>query len=304
MADSTDAKIESIARGQHGLVTRAQLRAAGVHDSLIYRRLKTGRFQRIHWGIYRVGPVEAPRAQLMAAILACGPGAVISHTSAAVLWSLLPAITLAGSIHVSIPGRDVRRRDRLQTHRVNQIPKAEMTRVDGIPVTTPARTIVDLAGRSDRRQLERVVSRAERQNLADRSAVAIIATRNTRRPGVSTLMALLDAGQEISFTRSEAEDRFLAVIRGSGLPRPEVNVVVAGIEVDFLWKRERLVVEVDGYQYHNSRSSYENDRRRDGLLARSGYQVIRVTWKQITQRRDATLVLVAQALARTGAARP
>ncbi len=297
MIPSADAKIEEIAEKQHGLVTRAQILAAGVHNSLLYRRVRSGRLRRIHWGVYQVGSFERPRVREMAAVLSCGSDAVVSHRSAAVLWGLLPERPDIHPIQLSLT-RDLRRSGQIQTHRVRNLPKRQVTKMDGIPVTIPARTLVDLAGQASRRELERALARAKREGLTDRREVEDLASRAPTRTGVPTLLAFLGAGYEPAFTRSEAEERLLSLIRSAGLPRPTVNSEVVGFEVDFCWERERLIVEVDGYRYHSSRASHENDRRRDGLLARAGYQVIRVTWRQLTKERDATLVLVAQALVR------
>lgn len=297
MPPSSDAKIEEIAERQHGLVTRAQVLSAGVHSSLLYRRVRSGRLRRIHRGVYQVGSQGRRRAPEMAAVLSCGTGAVVSHRSAAFLWGLVPAPTEADPIELSLT-RDLRRKDRIKSYRVRSLPKSQVTKVEGIPVTIPARTLVDLACRASRRELERALAQAEREGLTDRGEVQRLASCSPTRPGVPTLLALLAAGHELAFTRSEAEERLLSLIRSSGLPHPSLNTEVAGFEVDFCWKRKRLIVEVDGYRYHSSKASYESDRRRDGLLAVAGYQVIRVTWRQLTEERDATLVLLAQALVR------
>jgi very-short-patch-repair endonuclease len=171
--------------------------------------------------------------------------------------------------------------------------------VDGIPVTSPARTLLDLAGTLGGRVVERALARGLREGLVEESEVREMIDRRPRHIGVSVLRSILDREGGPSFTRSEAESRLLGLIRRAKLSQPEVNVPVQGYEVDFLWPAERLIVEVDGFRYHSSSPAFEKDRHRDGVLAAAGYQVVRVTWRQLTNEPEALLARLAQALVRT-----
>lgn len=183
-------------------------------------------------------------------------------------------------------------------HCVQELAATDVTRIDDIPVTTVARTLLDLAAYLNTHDLERLVATAERAGLASREALLFVLTAYPRRAGAAKLKSLVQS--DVSFTRSDAESRLLALIRKVRLPEPATNVRVHGYEVDFLWRSARLVVEVDGYAYHESRASFEQDRRRDAHLIARGMRVMRFTWRQFTREPEATLVQIAQALAATG----
>lgn len=287
--------IAPLAARQHGLVTRQQLLAAGISPDTIRSRVRARRLVSVHRGVYRVGPVVAPGSREIAAVLACGEGAVVSHHSAAALWERTPQPDGA-PVDVSVPGANRGRRPGLRMHRVRSLPPDEVTTLDAIPITTPARTILDLAAVAPTRRVEQALARALRDALATPADVLGLIARHPRRPGAPLLRALLERDVGPAFTRSEAEERFLALVRKAGLPEPELNVIVGGHEVDFLWRRERLVVEVDGFEFHSSRDRFERDRRRDADLFGLGLRVVRVTWRQITKEPEATLVRVTRAL--------
>jgi very-short-patch-repair endonuclease len=231
----------------------------------------------------------------MAAVLACGDGAVVSHWSGARLWELPSGREGTAAVDVTVPGAD-HRRPGIRVHRVATIAPDEVTRRKNIPVTTPARTLVDLAA-APRRDLERALAEALAKRLTTREELLTLLTRHARRPGVSRLRALLDSAQ-LAPTRSEAEERFLRLLGKARLPAPEVNVRVAGHEVDCYWRSERFVAEIDGFAFHSTPKKFEKDRRRDAELAAAGVRVIRVTWRQLTKEPEAVLVRLAQALAR------
>ncbi|NIQ52897.1 MAG: DUF559 domain-containing protein [Gammaproteobacteria bacterium] len=195
-----------------------------------------------------------------------------------------------------------RRRPGVRVHRVRALPPDEVTRIDGIPVTNPVRTLLDLAGAVDRRDLERALARADRQGLAGRKKILALLARHPRRPGAGALRACLRADISPALTRSRAEEEFLDLAGRAQFRAPEANVVIEGHEVDFLWRAERLVVEVDGFAYHGSRRTFERDRRRDAVLAARGYHVMRVTWRQLGTEPEAVVARLAQALARAGRA--
>jgi very-short-patch-repair endonuclease len=175
----------------------------------------------------------------------------------------------------------------------------EVTALDGIAVTTPARTLYDLAGLFTARDLEQAVAEALARRLTSATAVEAIADRYGHRPAARRLRELIGADRTPTLTRSAAEDAVLALIRKTPLPRPEMNLRVHGCEVDLYWRAERLVVEVDGFAFHGSRRSFETDRRRDATLAAAGLRVMRVTWRQIEHEPEALLVRLTQALLRS-----
>lgn len=248
-APPIEVRIAAIASLQHGVLTRAQLLEAGLTSDMVDGRVRSGRLCPLQRGVYLngalVGPLEPERAREMAAVLACGPGALVSHESAAFLWALLHPHRGRVPVHVTIPGADRGRRPGIRPHRVTVLPPEDRTVVDGVPVTTPARTIVDLAARVRPRVLEQVTAAAMRRDLADQEDVADVLARKSGARGAPLLRRLMATRRGPAFTRSEAEERFLTLIRGAGLPDPETNVHVGGSEVDFLWRAERVIVEVD-----------------------------------------------------------
>lgn len=288
--------IAVLAGRQHGVVTRKQLLAAGLSKHHVQHRLETGQLVRLHRGVYRAGPVEAARAREMAAILACGEGSVLSHDTAARLFGLKPGAASSKPIHVA-RARGGRRRPGVRVHRLPTLSAGDVTVVDGIRVTTPARTLWDLAGRSPPRDLERMFAAAQDRGLVRRAELRRLASRHQGAPGSRVLQRLLEADPPL--TRSGAEDRLLELIRSSGLPDPRMNVKVEGLEVDCYWPEHGVIVEVDGFAYHASAVAFERDRSRDRRLTASGRVVIRVTWRQLDGEPLAVIAQLAQALART-----
>lgn len=208
----------------------------------------------------------------MAAVLACGPGAALSHRSAAALWQLRQD---GWKTDVTVPG-DRRSRGSIGVHRA-QLDPAEITHCDGIPVTTVARTLLDLAAVLDRDQLVKTIEESERRQLFDLRAVADVLIRAGHRSGTVALRSVLADYRDPAPTRSVLERDFLSLVRKTALPQPHVNVLVEGFEVDVFWPNSRLVVELDSRGYHTSPRAFEADRARDAVLQRAGYRVIRIT---------------------------
>ena len=277
-----DGAIARVAGRQHGVISRGQLRELGIKDSAIGYRVAAGRLHRLHRGVYAVGHrVVGMHGRWMAATLACGPGAALSHASAAALWDLRPSA--ATTIDVSVSTAGGRNRAGLRIHRHPGLRPGEIIRHHGIPVTTPSRTILDLAATLNRRQLERALDQAEIQELTDMRALDAIAQAHPGHRGARKLTAALATHTPgTTLTRSELEERFLDLCRVHGLPRPHVNATAAGLEVDFLFAKQRLIVETDGWRYHRSRSAFERDRRRDATLTAAGYRTLRLTHRQLT----------------------
>jgi len=278
-ADDKDRRLAALAAMQWGVVSRAQLSGAGLDKDAVARRVARGRLHRLHPGVYAVGHTALrAEARWLAAALACGPGAVLSHVTAGAIWDLRPASTAA--IDVTVPsgaGRAAPHGVRL--HRHAALRPEEVTVRDGLPVTTPARTLLDLAATRPRRELERALDQAEVLQLFDLGALHAVADG---RAGTRPLRAALsehEAGTTV--TRSELEELLLAVCARHGLPRPMVNARVAGFEVDALFPGAKLVLEADSWRFHGRRRDFERDRAKDARLAVAGFRVVRLTDRRL-----------------------
>jgi very-short-patch-repair endonuclease len=215
----------------------------------------------------------------MAATLACGPDAALSHAAAGALWELRRSAAVL--IDVTVPATARRKHPGLRVHTARGL-HAEVTMHVGIPATTPARTILDLAATLQRRPLERVLDSAENARLTDVASLAALARAHAGHRGAGKLLATLTThAPGTTLTRSGLEELFLAICRANGLPQPKVNHDLAGHERDFVFPAQRLVVEVDSWTYHRSRRAFETDRYRDAALLLAGYRTLRVTDTQL-----------------------
>lgn len=276
-------RVLGLARRQWWVVTRAQLLGLGVSAREVAYSVATGRLHRIHAGVYAVGrPPERIETHWMAAILAGGPGAVLSHRSAAELWELRRVT--GGTIQVTAPQKRAPRQN-VRFHRAS-LPADETTRRDGIAVTGPLRTIFDFASVAAPVEVERALHECELAGLGDRVGLDELVARHPRRAGAVALRAArrtLECGPAI--TRSELEERFLDFLDHHGLERPATNARVAAgertIEVDCVWWRQRLIVELDGRRFHDSDTSFERDSATARALTAHGWRMIRITWRQL-----------------------
>jgi hypothetical protein len=280
-----DAELARLAAEQHGVVALRQLRELGLSSSAVRSRVASGRLHRVHRGVYAVGHrVLGVEGRWIAAVLACGRDAVLSHRSAAALWSLRP--TTRAAIDVTVPRRVGVSRPGIDFHRTTGLEPGDLTRVRAVPCTTVARTLVDLAEVIDRRELARACERAEVLRLFDARALEGALAWTTGRHGAPALRDVLAHYAGDPHTRSQLERRFLALCFAAGIPRPRVNAWIdldgGGLEADFLWEAQRLIAETDGHRTHGTRRAFERDRRRDQRLALAGWRVVRFTWRQIT----------------------
>ena len=237
----------------------------------------------------------------MAAVLAGGAGAVLSHRPAAALWELRG---WDGAVDVTCPGRRSSRPG-LRVHEI-ALPADEVTVRGGIPVTTVARTLFDLAAVLPRHRLEQAFGEAERRGLGDTPSLPELVARYPGRRGVATLRAVLAAGRiGLDIPRSELEARFLAFLRDRHLPHPEVNASITArgrwLEVDCLWRPAALIAELDGHAFHADDDAYEGDRIRDRMLTADGWNVVRVTWRQLHLETDQLEADLRASLARRAA---
>jgi very-short-patch-repair endonuclease len=224
----------------------------------------------------------------MAAVLAVGEGAVLSHAAAAWAWGLLPEP--AGPVDVTLPGREARNRPGIRVRQAAHFPPEDATRHRNLPVTTPNRTLLDLATTP---HLATAVEQAQLHRLTTHANLTHFLTSRSSCRGATALRA---ATQEpAQMTRSQAERRFLDLIKRARLPTPAANTRVGGHEVDFLWPDRRLVVEIDGWAFHSSRAAFERDRIRDADLQTRGYRILRFTPRRLVQEPEAVVAAVAAA---------
>jgi hypothetical protein len=278
-----DAELARLAGRQHGVVATRQLSALGLARGGVAARARAGRLHRVHRGVYAVGhTVLTVNGRRMAAVLAAGPGAVLGHASAAALWDIRP--TSATRIDISVRSAGGRaKRPGLRIHRTPTLQTDEITAHQGIRVTSPARTLLDLASSLPRRALERALDEAEIRELYDRRALEAVALAHAGEHGARALAEALAQDGDPVLTDSELEEIMLGLCDEQQLERPTPRAWVAGLRVDFLFAASRLVVETDGYRYHRTRRAFERDRERDAILARAGYRTLRFTHRQLTR---------------------
>lgn len=276
---AADGAIGALAARQHGVVAAWQLLDAGLSTTVVYDRVARGLLLRLHRGVYAVGHCRLRReGHWLAAVLAAGRGALLSHRDAAALHGLTPA----GASRIDVTtARHLSSTPQLRIHARRQLAPADRSVVDGIPVTTVARTLVDLAEVVSPDRLARALSEAERLRVLDVHEIdAAIERRTSRsRAGLDALRGALAAHARhgAALTRSELEDAFLALVRRAGLPVPRTNAWIEGVEVDALWERERIVVELDGWAFHRTRRAFKRDRTQGMALTVAGYRVMRIT---------------------------
>lgn len=286
-----------LAEGQNGVVTCAQLLDAGIDRDRIKRWTRAGYLHRVHQGIYVVGHLAlAPLAAERAALMACGPHALLSHATAAWLWGVLddqPKL-----VDLTVVGRRCRAKMGLRIHGVARLDQRDIRRREGLWLTAPARTVVDLAARVTMHELERLVAELRIRRLIRDGELEAALERTGSPAGSARMRAFLEAEGEPDITRSAAERRLRRLLRDAQLPQPRANARVAGYEVDFLWEEEKVIVELDGFQFHGHRRAFERDRRKDRVLADAGFQVIRITWRQLIGEPLAIVAHIARALDR------
>jgi predicted transcriptional regulator of viral defense system len=281
-----------LAERQFGVVSLAQLRALGFGPRAVQQRASAGRLRRLHRAVYAVGHgVLRREGRRLAAVLACGEGAVLSHRSAVAQWGLLA--TQAAVIDVTAPrGRHGAQGIRL--HRSRSLDARDTTTHEGIPITEVPRTLLDLAATVPPHHLERALAQAQRLQLYDHRAITdLIASSNGHR-GTGAL-ADATSREDPKWTRSELEAWFLSLVREAGLPEPLVNESLTAPDhpplvpdSDFYWPTHHLIVELDGWDTHRTRAAFEQDRRRDAALTAAGWRVVRFTWhepRETIQRR-------------------
>lgn len=277
-----DRVIGELAEPQHGLVTRQQLLDRGIRSGAIEGRVGCGQLHVVHRGVYAVGHrLLSVHGRWMAAVLACGPGAVLSRRSAGQLWQIVPPASHWPEVTRPPACRGL---NGIAVHR-GLVRPDERGELLGIPVTSVARTQFDLAGVLSKRGLERAMNEAEVRGLTDRLSLWDLLERYPRRRGAANLRALLGARVPVGVTESELEELFVGFLDAYGLPRPRLNATlpIRGrlLRPDCMWPERRLLVELDGRAAHGTDQAYEGDRQRDRILLVEGWRSMRVTWHQL-----------------------
>jgi predicted transcriptional regulator of viral defense system len=291
---SADALIAELAGRQHGVVARWQLLALGLGHGAIDHRVARGLLHAVHRGVYAVGHAALSRHGVwMAAVLAAGPNAVLSHRSAAALWGIRDG----GGRDVDVTMARDRKRPGIRAHRA-ALAADEITIEDGIPVTTPARTLLDLAEQLTPQRLERAVHEAEYRRLTSPLSLEALLTRHQGRRGTKALRAIVDqTNLGSTITKSDLEILFLAFVDQHQIPRPLVNEPIGPYTVDAVWPGHRLAVELDSRQAHQTTRAFEQDRARDRHLQVAGWSVLRITWRQLHEDHATIAAQLRQVLA-------
>jgi predicted transcriptional regulator of viral defense system len=292
-----DGILASLAARQGGVASHEQLLGLGLSPEAIQRRVRAGWLHPVHRGAYAIGhPLLGVAGRRWAVVLALGRDALVSHHSAADAFGFRNSD--AAVVHVSVRGRAGReRRQGVRVHRPHALPGDEVTRLDGLPITTPPRTLLDLAAAGLRdRPLATALDRAVKRRLVDFAELHRLLARYPRRPGTRSLRAQLSRYRGPVDTRSELERLVHELCDAHDLPLPLVNTVIEGRVRDFYWPHCRLVVEADSYGWHSSPDALNDDRERDVELTLTGYRVLRFTWEQVTGRSGYVVGAIRRAL--------
>jgi hypothetical protein len=271
-----DVQIAEAAARQYGNVTVAQLRDAGLSRRMITWRVRQGRLFPVHRGVYAVGhPPRLPLERAVAATLACGPGAALSHRGALALWGFSKQWPDTHDVVVT----NDRRPNGITTHRYTNLLRRDLTVQLGVRTTSPARTLLDCAPLLT--DDHRVIPDALHTPYLSQRQLADVRARFPNHPGARLIDRYLDHS---SLTRSPFEDDFVAFCERYGLPRPLTNVLVAGHIVDALFPEQKLIVELDSWEFHRDRAAFETDRERDADTTAAGYRTVRITWERLHER--------------------
>lgn len=284
-----------LARKQHGVLTRGDLIGLGFSPKAIRHRLATGRLRRLDRGVYAVGlPLATPEQRWMAAVLSCGPGAVLSHRSAAALWGIGKEVR--GRTDVSVRRRSNLRRRDIRVRERLKLADSAVTVHKEIPVTGPIQTLVDLAAELPLRQLERAVNEADKRDLVDPESLRVGLDDHAGEPGVRSLRRLLDR-HTFRLSDTELEVLFRPIAARAGLPIPLTKQLVNGFEVDFYWPDLGLVVETDGWRYHRTPAAQSRDALRDQIHTAAGLTSLRFSHYQVKYERRHVCRVLSQTLA-------
>ena len=274
-----EAALTTLAGRQHASVTREQLLALGFTRHQIAHRIAIGMLVPVHPGVYLVGHATAPLAHEAAAVLACRPRAFLSHLTAARLLRIPAPDPVA--IDVTVVGRWRRSLDGVRVRAITNLRSAELRRYEGIPISSPSLTLLDLAGAAAQNVLVAALNEARVQRLMTDDELRATLAAHPKRRGARALSGLLESERGPNVTRSVAERRALRVMRAHGIEPDASDVQIGPYRADFLFARERLVVEIDGYRYHATPKRFFGDRRRTAYFASRGFQLFPLTWDDL-----------------------
>lgn len=293
-----DREIARIAATQRTLVTAGQLYASGVGKRAIEFRLITERLRVVFRGVYTVAPGELPPLALeLAALLVCGEHSFVSHHSAASVWGL--RTTPPPQVEVSVVGRFCDSRKGIRVHRIQQIHRAELRRHEGVWVSSPARAVLEVAATATLDELADVVNQGQALRRFTPRELEAVLRRNRGRRGVARLAQVLGDDDAMTITRSRAERAFLKLIRDARLPAPQTNQKLGRYEPDFMWREERLIVELDSYRFHGGPAAFHDDHEKDLVYRDAGFDVLRPTRNHVIYEPARVLVRVVRALERS-----
>jgi very-short-patch-repair endonuclease len=271
--------------------------AAGIPPGVITRLIRSGFLHPLHRGVYAVGHTAlAQFAKEHAALLACGHDAVISGISALYLWGIVESEP--PHVDISVAARHCRTRSGIRLHHIHAIDEGDIRRRHDLPVVFPAGALIEFAAEAGADELADVVAKARLKGLIREGELEEAAAGRGRRCGAARMRAFLRDEDEPAITRSRAERQFRRLLKEAQLPPPTANAAVAGLNVDFLWEAEKVVLEVDGWPFHRDRRAFENDRKRDRILSDAGYHVIRITVRHFTHEPLALIAHIARMLDR------
>jgi hypothetical protein len=280
----------ALAKQQHAVITRKQLLELGFSRQAIEHRLRSGRLHSVRTGVYAVGRADlSDYGRWKAAVLACGDGALLSHSSAAALWRI--GFEQRNVIELSLPSPFQRRRGGLRIHRRPSLQQRDITREYDIPVTTPIQTLIDMSLRLDRSGVERMINEADKYNLTNPPQIREALDERVGEPGAAKLRFILDR-RTFRLTEEELERRFLPLAQRAGLPTPLTGQFVNDFEVDFYWPDLGLVVETDGLRYHRTPAEQARDRLRDQAHTAAGLTPLRFTHEQVRYEPEHVLAVL------------
>ncbi len=292
----------TLAERQHGIVTRRQLLALGMGRKAVAERMESGALHPVHRGVFAFGGSGmSTDARRMAAVLACGAGAVLSHRSAARLWGVFPFEP--SPIEVSRPVAGRTKHDGILLHQARLL-EDEVEEVDGIPVASLFRAILDLAAVASKREVERALHETEVKQLTGRVSLSQLLHRHPGRRGAATVREILAGQEPAGVTENDFEEEFVAFLDAHRLPRPRLNATlpIRGrlLRPDCMWPEERLIVELDGRAAHGTGPAFESDRQRDRILLAEDWRSTRVTWRQLHDEPEAIASDLRELLRRQG----
>jgi very-short-patch-repair endonuclease len=297
VADSQESEIARLAGHQRTMLGIEQLLACGLGKGAVKYRVRTGRYTEVFRGVISVVSDEfPPLAREQAALIACRAGAFLSHHTAAFIWGLRQ--NHPHDIDVTVVDRYVRSRKGIRVHHTCAVDKRDVRRHEGLWVSSPARALLEIAATLNQTDLRDAVGNGIESRRIKPGDLEDILARNEGRRGSARLANVTGDPDAVAITRSKAERAFLKLIRDAHLPIPEVNKPLGRYVPDFMWREQKLIVEIDSYRYHGGPDAFENDRNKDLAYRDAGFDVLRFTRNQVIYEPAMVLVRVAQALAR------